>query len=400
MEHKTAERLNLIKPSPTLTITAKANELKAEGKDIVGFGAGEPDFDTPHNIKEAAKKALDQGKTKYTAVPGTAELKAAIIEKLKRDNNVSYTPSEIMVTNGGKHALFNIAMALINPGDEVIIPAPYWVSYPEQVHVFGGKSVIIPTDDQSQFKMTPAQLKKAITNKTKYVVINSPSNPTGSGYTKEELTALAEICLENKIYIVSDEIYEHIVYDGFEHFSVAAISPEIKDITLIASGASKCYAMTGWRMGFAAGPASLIKAMSKLQGQSTSGVSSITQAACVEAFAGPQDAVQTMLTSFKERRDYLVKALNDIEGIDCLNPIGAFYVFPNVSGLFGKKTPNGGTINSSEDFCLHLLKDHLVAAVHGEAFGAPGYMRLSYATSMEQIQKGLQRIAAAAQALT
>lgn len=389
---KLASRMDKIKPSATLSITAKANELKSQGKHIVSFSAGEPDFDTPENIKQAALQAMKDGKTKYTPVPGTNEMKDAVIQKLKKENGLSYKRDEIIISNGGKHALFNIFMALIEDGDEVIIPAPYWVSYPDQVEVFGGQSVFVNTTDKNDFKMTASQLESAITKKTAALVLNSPSNPTGSAYTKSELQDLAKICLENEIYIISDEIYEHIVYDGFEHHSVASLSPEIKDITLIANGASKCYSMTGWRMGFAAGPAPIIKAMNKLQGQSTSNVCSITQAACVEAYNGPQDFIKNMAVAFKERRDYIVSALNAIDGVSCYNPKGAFYVFPNISTTFGKKTPEGKTIRNSEDFCMHLLEDHLVAAVQGSAFGAEGYVRLSYATSMENIKEGIRRI--------
>jgi aspartate aminotransferase len=392
---KLAKRMNKIKPSPTLSITAKANELKAQGKNIVSFGAGEPDFDTPQNIKDAAVQAMKDGKTKYTPVPGTADMKDAVIAKLKKDNGVEYTREEIIICNGGKHALFNLFMAMVEDGDEVIVPSPYWVSYPDQINLFGGKTVTVETTDENGFKMTPQQLEAAITDRTIALVLNSPSNPTGSGYTKDELKALADVCVKKNVTIVSDEIYEHVVYDGFEHASVASFSPEVKANTIIVNGASKCYSMTGWRMGFAAGDKDLIKAMSKLQGQSTSNVSSITQAACVEAYNGSQEAVQEMLVAFKERRDYIVSALNAIDGISCYNPIGAFYVFPNISSVFGKTTPDGKTIESSQDFCLHLLEDHLVAAVHGSAFGAEGYMRMSYATSMEVIKEGISRISKA-----
>lgn len=388
-----AKRCNLIKPSPTLAVTGLANKLKAEGKDIIGFGAGEPDFDTPVAIKDAAKKALDAGDTKYPATPGTTALKDALIHKLKRDNNLDYTRDEIIVSNGGKHSLFNLFMVTINPGDEVIIPAPYWVSYPEQINFFEGKPIILNTTDKTQFKITPQQLKEAITTKTKFLLLNSPSNPTGTAYTKEELEALGKVCTEKDIWIVSDEIYEHIVYDGFEQVSIASLSEDLQNRTIIVNGASKCYSMTGWRMGFTASKnKSIIKAMGKLQGQSTSGVCSITQAACVEAFNGDLGEVHKMLAAFKERRDYIVKALNEINGITCTNPVGAFYVFPNVSGTFGKTTPNGQKINNDEDFCMYLLNEHLVAAVQGSAFGADGYMRLSYATSMENIKKGIERI--------
>ncbi|MCP5464104.1 MAG: pyridoxal phosphate-dependent aminotransferase [Deltaproteobacteria bacterium] len=400
MKYKLAQRMQSIHPSPTLSLTAKAKQLKADGHDVVSFGAGEPDFDTPQNIKDAAIKAINNGVTKYTPVPGTNELKDAIIAKLKRDNHVEYTRDEILVSNGGKHGLFNIAMALLEEGDEVIIPAPYWVSYPEQVRVMGATPVIIPTSDQDDFKINAQQLENAITAKTKFVIINSPSNPTGVAYNKNELQSLAEVCLKKNVLIVSDEIYEHIVYDDFKHVSIASFSPEFKDITLISNGASKCYSMTGWRMGFTAGPQEIIKAMNKLQAQSTSNVCSITQAACVEAFAGPQDAVLQMRAAFQKRRKLIVNGLNNIPGINCKTPQGAFYVFPNVSEVFGKTTKQGKTINSSEDFCFHLLEDHGVAVVHGSAFGAEGYLRMSYATDEATITEGLKRIANAVKQLS
>lgn len=395
-----ARRVQQLQPSPTLRITAKANELKAAGKNVVSFGAGEPDFDTPEHIKHAAIKAMEMGKTKYTPESGTNELKDAVIGKLKRDNSLTYAREEVMISNGGKHCLFNIMMAIVEEGDEVVLPAPYWVTYPEQVQVFGGKAVVVFTSDKNDFKITPEQLKNAITDRTVAFIINSPSNPTGSGYSADELRALVNICVEKRIYIISDEIYEHVVYDGFKHVSPASFGEAAKTLTIIVNGASKCYSMTGWRMGFAAGPAKLIKAMSNLQGQATSNVCSITQAACVEAYNGPQDFLKMMLTHFKERRDYIVSTLNSIEGLSCYNPVGAFYVFPNISRLFGKKTPSGKTINSSEDFCLHLLEDHLVAAVQGKAFGAEGFMRLSYATSLEIIKEGVARIQKAVRELT
>jgi len=387
-----AERMNRIKPSPTLAITAKANELKAKGIDVIGFGAGEPDFDTPENIKQAAKKAMDEGKTKYTPVPGTVELKDAVISKLKKENGLEYSRDEIIITNGGKHGLFGIAMALIEDGDEVIVPAPYWVSYPDQIRLFGGKPVFVEASDIAGFKITPEQLIKSITSKSVACIINSPSNPTGAAYTEDELKKLAQVCLDHDLYIISDEIYEHMIYDDFKFVSLASLLPELKDKVITVNGVSKCYSMTGWRMGFTAGPAHIIKAMSKAQGQSTSNVCSITQAACVEAYNGPQEVIKEMGVAFKERRDYIVSALNAIDGVSCNKPQGAFYVFPNITSLFGKKTPEGMTINSSEDLCLQLLEKHNVALVPGSAFGAEGYVRLSYATSLELIKKGVERI--------
>lgn len=387
-----ATRMSLIQPSPTLALTAKAKAMKADGLDVIGFGAGEPDFDTPQHIKDAAIEAINSGQTKYTPVPGTVELKDAVIYKLNRDNDLTYSRDQIIIGNGGKHCLYNVFMALLNEGDEVLIPAPYWVSYPDMVAVSGGKSVILPSDDSTEFKVTAQQIDEAANSKTKILVLNSPSNPTGSAYTKDELNSILAMCEKHDLYIVSDEIYEHLVYDGYKHISIASLSEDAFNRTIICSGASKCYSMTGWRMGFAAGPANIIKAMGKLQSQSTSNVCSITQAACVAAFKGSLEPVQTMLKAFDERRQYLVQALNNIDGITCLTPKGAFYVFPNVTGLIGKQTPNGKTIESSQDFCLYMLEEHQVAIVHGEAFGAPGFMRMSYATDLETIKRGVERI--------
>lgn len=389
---KLSQRVQKIKPSPTLEITAKAKAMKAEGIDVVGFGAGEPDFDTPENIKEAARRALDEGFTKYTAVGGTDELKDAIINKLKRDNNLTYTRPEILVSCGGKHSLYNIAQALFEAGDEVIIPAPYWVSYPPQVDLNDATPVIVETTDKTGFKILPDQLEKAITPKTKAFILNSPSNPTGAAYSKSELEELARVLVKHRVFCITDEIYEKIVYDGFEQISIASLSDEMKKQTIVVNGASKVYSMTGWRMGFAAGPKEVIAAMTKIQGQVTSNATSITQKACVEAYNGSQDAVTTMVGEFKKRRDIIVERLNQIPGITCNNPQGAFYVFPNINGLFGKKTPEGKKISSSSDVASYLLETQKVAVVPGIGFGADDYMRLSYATSMENIQKGLDRI--------
>lgn len=387
-----AKRITKIKPSPTLAITAKAKSMKAEGIDVIGFGAGEPDFDTPQNIKDAAIKAIQDGDTKYTPAGGTVELKKAICEKLKKDNSLDYAPDQIVVSCGAKHSLYNIAQVLFEEGDEIVIPAPYWVSYPDQAILNDATPVTLFADDSTNFKVTPQQLKDAITSQTKAFLLNSPSNPTGVGYTKNEIQDLAQVCLENDVYIISDEIYEKIVFNGFEHVSVASLSPEIKNISLVVNGVSKCYSMTGWRMGYTAGPKEIIQAMTKLQGQSTSNVCSITQAACIEALQGPQDSINQMLVAFQERRDFIVKALNDMPGVVCNNPDGAFYVFPNISGLFGKQTQKGKLIQNSTDFCDYLLEDFLVAAVAGFGFGAEGFMRLSYATSLENIKKGIKRI--------
>lgn len=389
---KLSERSQNIKPSPTMAITAKAKQLKADGLDVLGFGAGEPDFDTPENIKNAGIAAIKAGFTKYTPVGGINELKDAIIAKLKRDNGLSYTREEILVSNGGKHSLYNIAQALYNPGDEVIIPAPYWVSYPDQVILNDAVPVILQTTDKTGFKVTPQQLEAAITPKTKAFIMNSPSNPTGSAYSKAELTALADVLIKHDIICISDEIYEKIVYDQFEQMSIASISEEMKKRTIIVNGASKVYSMTGWRMGFTACNQELTKAMAKIQGQVTSNICSITQKACVEAYAGPQDFLIDMVKAFDERRQVLVEGLKAIPGITCTTPQGAFYVFPNIESLMGKKTPKGAAIDSASDFATYLLDDHLVAVVPGEGFGAEGYFRMSYACSMENILAGLKRI--------
>lgn len=389
---KLASRIAKVKPSPTLTLSAKEKALKAQGLDVVSFVAGEPDFDTPDNIKKAAITAIEKGFTKYTPVGGTPELKDAIIAKLKKDNGLTYSREEILVSCGGKHSLYNAAQALFNPGDEVLIPAPYWVSYPDQALLNEAIPVILETTDATGFKVTPAQLEKAITKKSKIFILNSPSNPTGAAYTKEDLKALAAVIVKHDLICLSDEIYEKIVYDGFTHVSIAALGEEIKARTIIVNGASKAYSMTGWRMGFAAGPKEWISAMEMVQGQVTSNPTSITQKACVEAFAGPQEQITKMAREFEKRRNYIVEALNAIPGVTCPKPQGAFYVFPNISKLLGKKTAKGVMINTAADFSVYLLEDFLVATVNGEGFGAPGYIRLSYATSMEEIMKGIERI--------
>jgi len=386
-----SSRVQEIKPSPTLAIDAKAKALQSEGVDVVNFGAGEPDFDTPDNIKEAGIKAIRDGFTNYTPVPGIPQLRKAIAAKLKRENRLDYQMEEIIVSCGGKHSFYNLAQALLNPGDEVVIPAPYWVSYPPMVSLAGGVPVIIATGEETSFKISAAQLAKAITPRTRAVVINSPSNPTGAAYTFAELKALAEVVVENDILLISDEIYEHIVYDNFSQHSPAEISPEVRRRCIIINGASKSYSMTGWRIGFTAGPAPLIAAMNKIQSQSTSNPTSISQMAALEAYNGPQDYVKNVLSHFTERRAFIVKALNEIPGVTCFNPQGAFYVFPGVKGLLGRSC-KGRLIDSSLTLCELLLDEARIAAVPGEAFGAPGYMRLSYATSMENITKGIERL--------
>ena len=391
---KLADRVNKIQPSPTLAIDAKAKALKAQGVDIVGFGAGEPDFDTPLNIKEAAKKAIDAGFTKYTPVGGTDELKDAIIAKMKNDHGLEYSRDEISVACGAKHSLYNISQALIQEGDEVIIPAPYWVSYPDQVVLAGGTPVFIETDEAAGFKITPAQLEKVITKNTKALILNSPCNPTGASYTVDELKAIGQVCLKHDFLIISDDIYERLLYDGLKFSEIAQVVPELKSRTIVVNGVSKTYAMTGWRIGYACGPRELMGAMTKMQSQSTSNPTSIAQKAAVEALNGPQDAVAAMAVEFEKRRTYIVERLNAMPGVTCFKATGAFYVFPNFSGIYGKSF-NGKMIGNSTEFAAYLLEDAKVAIVPGVAFGADKYARLSYAVSMENIRKGMDRIEAA-----
>ncbi len=390
-------------PSPTLAITAKANALKAQGKDVISFGAGEPDFDTPQNVKDAAVAALARGDTKYTPSSGTVALKDAIIAKLKRDNGLTYGRTEIIVSCGAKHSIYNLMQAMLNPGDEVIVPAPYWVSYPEQVKLADGIPVIVPATEASGFLTSAAEIEAHFTPKTKLVIINSPSNPTGAVYTPQQLRDISDLCVGRGIYLMSDEIYEKILYTGAEFVSPASFSEAAKKLTITINGFSKAHSMTGWRLGYAAADLDIVAAMSKIQDQSTSNPTSIAQAGGVEALNGPQDAVETMRLAFQERRDVIVPALNNIPGIHCLNPQGAFYVFPNVSALYGKSwTPEGDaprTIGGSDDFAAYLLEKYEVAVIPGSGFGADGNIRLSYATSMDNIQRGVARIAEAVQAL-
>lgn len=386
-----SERAKKIKPSPTLAIDAKAKAMKAGGVDVVNFGVGEPDFDTPEHVKEAAIKAIRDGFTKYTPVGGIDELKVAIIDKLKKDNNLEYEKDEVIVSCGAKHSLYNIAQALFGPGDEIIIPSPYWVSYPDQALLNDAVPVFVKTFENDSFVMRPEAFEAKITKKTRALVLNSPSNPTGLTYDKKGLEAVAEIALKHNIYIISDEIYEKLLYDGMEHTSIASLSSAMKAMTITVNGLSKSHAMTGWRMGYAAGPKDIIKAMTNIQSQSTSNPSSITQKAAVAALTGPQDFLSTMRTEFDKRRKFLVNELNSIAGVSCPMPTGAFYAFPNVSKLYGKKAGDR-QINSSLDLALYMLEDAKVALVHGEAFGDDNYIRISYATSMENIKKGLERI--------
>ena len=380
--------LKRIKPSPTIAVTSKAREMRAAGKDVIGLGAGEPDFDTPDNIKDAAIEAIKKGETKYTAVDGTPKLKTATQGKFTRENNLSYELDQISDGTGGKQVLYNVFMATLNPGDEVIIPAPYWVSYPDMVLLAGGKPKIVKCSEKNEFKITPDELKKAIGKKTKWLIINSPSNPTGSCYTRNEIEELSKILIKNKnVYILSDDIYEHITYDDFKFFTIAQIKA-LKDRTLTMNGVSKSYSMTGWRIGYGAGPKDIIKAVAKIQSQSTTNPSSISQAAAVEALNGTQDFIKTRSDSFKERRDYVVETLNSINGLSCLKPSGAFYVFPNCKKLLGKKTK----LKTDKEFVEKLLEKAEVAVVQGSAFGLDGYFRISYATSMENLKKALDRI--------
>ncbi len=388
-----AQRLSRIKPSPTIAVTTKAAELKAAGRDVIGLGAGEPDFDTPDHIKAAAIEAINQGKTKYTAVDGTPELKKAICAKFKRENELSYEPAQISVGTGGKQVLFNAFMASLNAGDEVIIPAPYWVSYPDMVMMAEGTPVFVECTEANYFKMTAAQLEAAITPKTKWFIFNSPSNPTGAAYTKEEIKALTDVLLKHpQVWIMTDDMYEHLVYDGFQYFSVAQVEPKLYDRTLTTNGVSKSFAMTGWRIGYAAGPKELIKAMGAVQSHSTSNPSSVSQAAALAAINGDLGFLKERNAVFKQRRDMVVDMLNQAEGITCHKPEGAFYVYPSCAGCIGKVTPKGAVIKSDDDFVTYLLEEEGVAAVQGSAFGLSPHFRISYATGTEALKEACTRI--------
>ena len=387
-----SNNLKKIKPSPTLAVTQKARELKVAGKNVIGLGAGEPDFDTPDNIKKAAIAAINAGDTKYTAVDGTPKLKKAIIEKFKRENGLSFENNQISVGAGGKQIIYNAMMATLNPSDEVIIPAPYWVSYPDIVLLAGGKPVIVECSEEENFKISPKKLESAITEKTKWLMLNSPSNPTGSCYTEPEINSLANILNKQKhVHILSDDIYEHITYENFKFFTIAQIK-ELKDRILTMNGVSKSYAMTGWRIGYAAGPKDLIKAMAKIQSQSTTNPSSISQAAAVEALNGKQDFIVERSKSFQQRRDFVLNELKSIKGISCLKPEGAFYVFPSCSNLLGKKDPNGKFLKTDDDFVESLLENQGIAVVQGSAFGLSGFFRISYATSMDNLKKAMKKM--------
>jgi len=388
-----ADRLAAVKPSPSIEISTKASEMRAAGADIIALSAGEPDFDTPENIREAGKAAIDAGKTRYTAPDGIPELKAAIIAKFKRDNGLDYAPDQVIVSTGGKQVLFNALFATLNAGDEVIIPAPYWVSYPDMVLMCDGLPVVVECPESTGFKMTAEALEAAITPYTKWLIFNSPSNPTGAGYTRAELKALTDVLLRHpQVWVMSDDMYEHIAFPGFSFCTPAEVEPQLYNRTLTVNGVSKAYAMTGWRIGYAGGPAALVGAMKKVQSQSTSNPSSVSQWAAVEALNGPQDYITQSTASFLRRRDLVVGLLNDIEGLTCATPEGAFYVYPSVAGLIGKRSAAGKVIETDEDFALELLAAVGVAVVHGAAFGLSPHFRVSYAASDTELTEACARI--------
>ena len=388
-----ADALQRVKPSATIAVTTKAAELKAAGRDVIGLGAGEPDFDTPENIKEAAIKAIRDGKTKYTPVDGIPQLKEAIVAKFKRENGLDYTTAEISVGTGGKQVLYNALMATINPGDEVVIPAPYWVSYPDIVMLAGGTPVFVDCTLEHGFKLQAADLEKAITPKTKWIIFNSPSNPTGAAYARAEIKALTDVLMKHPhVWVMTDDMYEHLVFDGFRFTTVAQIEPGLKDRTLTVNGVSKAYSMTGWRIGYAGGPAQLIKAMAKIQSQSTSNPCSVSQWAAVEALNGTQAFIPTNQELFKGRRDLVVSMLNQADGIKCPTPEGAFYVYPSCAGTIGKTSAGGKAIGNDEDFVTALLEEEGVAVVHGAAFGGSPNFRISYATSNAALEEACTRI--------
>jgi aspartate aminotransferase len=396
-----ADRLARVKASPTMAITALATELKAAGRDIIGLSVGEPDFDTPDNIKEAAIAAIRAGDTKYTVFDGRMELKEAVAAKFKRENGLDYEPTQVSISSGGKQVLYNAMVATLSPGDEVIIPAPYWVSYPEMVLLADGNPVPVACPQNYGFKLRPEDLDAAITPKTKWLILNSPSNPTGAAYTEADLRAVADVLLKHPhVWVMTDDMYEHLVYDDFEYKTIAQIEPRLYERTLTVNGVSKAYCMTGWRIGYGAGPKHLIKAMGAIQSNSTANPCSISQAAAIEALNGPQDFIAPNNAKFKERRDLVVEALNKIPGLYCPRPEGAFYVYPSCAGLLGKKTPQGEVINSDENFVKYLLAAEGVAVVHGDAFGLAPHFRISYATSNEILAEAMRRIDRACRALT
>ena len=388
-----AHALERIKPSPTMAITSKAREMKAAGFDVIGLGAGEPDFDTPDNVKQAAVAAIQRGETKYTAVDGIPELKRAIASKFERENDLTYKPAEITVGSGGKQVLYNALLATLNPGDEVIVPSPYWVSYPDIVLLAGATPVVVETKLEDGFKLSPKALAAAITPRTKWFIFNSPSNPTGAAYTREEIKALTDVLLKHEnVWVLSDDIYEHLVYDGFAFSTPAQVEPKLKGRTLTMNGVSKAYSMTGWRIGYAGGPEPLIKAIATLQSQSTSNPCSISQWASVEALEGPQDFLKRWVASFQDRRDLVVSMLNQAKGISCPTPEGAFYVYPSCVGVIGRTSRDGKKIETDEDFATALLQEEGVAVVHGAAFGLSPFFRISYATGIEALEEACRRI--------
>ena len=388
-----SDALGRIKPSATITLTQMARDLKAKGRDVISLSVGEPDFDTPEHIKKAAIRAIERGETKYTPVAGIPELRAAIARKLKRENNLDYKPSQTIVSTGGKQVIYNALLATLNPGDEVVCVAPYWVSYPEMVALCGGTAKIAMTYEAHNFKLQPEDLERAITSKTKWVILNSPSNPSGAAYTHAEMKKITDVMLRHpQVWVLTDDMYEHLVYGAFKFVTPAEVEPRLYERTLTMNGVSKAYAMTGWRIGYAAGPEMLIKAMDNVQGQQTSGTSSVSQWAAVEALDGPQDHLKRFRQAFEERRDLVVSMLNQAKGLTCLKPEGAFYVYPSVAGCIGKTAPSGKAIRTDEDFVLELLDTEGVAAVHGSAFGLGPNMRISYATSTEALKDACTRI--------
>ncbi len=400
MEFKIAKRLQRVEPSPSIVAAQRARELRAQGRDIVALSTGEPDFPTPAHIIEAAAAAAKRGETKYTAIPGTLELRTALAAKLKRENGVDYTTDEVMVSTGGKQAIFNAIVATMEAGDEAVIPAPFWIAYSDCVLYAGAKPVVVPCPAETKFKITPEMLERAITPATRWLVLNSPSNPSGAVYTREDYLGLAEVLRRYPhVAIMVDEMYEHIVFDGHRCESFVAVCPDMKDRSVIINGVSKTYSMTGWRIGFSAGPAKLIKEMSKLQAQVTSGPSSVGQAAALAALTGPQDSVEQHRAAFEERRDLVVSMLNQAKGIACVKPAGAFYAFPSCAGLIGKRTPEGKVIENDRDFVMYLMNGEGVAAVHGAAYGVSPHFRLSFAASTEDITRACERIQRACAAL-
>lgn len=396
-----AQRLSLIKPSPTMAITAMAAEMKAAGRDVIGLGAGEPDFDTPESIKDAGIQAIREGETKYTRVDGLPALKQAVCRKFERENGLDYAPEQISVGSGAKHVLYNALMAGVDAGDEVLVPAPYWVSYPDMVRLAEGEPVIVSARAEDGFKLKPEALAAAITPRTRWLIFNSPSNPTGAAYTRDEIAALAAVLVDHPdVGVLADDIYEHLVYDGFEFHTIAAVEPRLLDRTITINGVSKAYAMTGWRIGFAGGPAALIKGMAKMQSQSTSNPSSISQHAAIAALDGPQDTIPERRAVFQERRDLVVRMLNEADGIECATPEGAFYVYPSCAGMIGRTTSDGTTLESDEDVARYLLEAEGVTVVHGAAFGLEPHFRISYATFTEALAEACLRIQRAAHALS